>query len=54
MAIKRRDLLKKVENQIISLKATHIYKSRENFDFITPSPLFLSFHLQTGTHFRTK
>ena len=35
-------------------KATHIYKSRENLVLITPSRLFLSFHLQTGYPFSTK
>ena len=54
MATRRRDLLKKGKIQISSLKATHIYKSRENLDFITPSPLFLSFHLQTGYPFLIK
>ena len=54
MATKSRDLLKNGKIQMSSLKATHIYKSRENLDFITPAPLFLSFHLQTGYPFSTK
>ena len=54
MAPRGRDLLKKGKIQITSLKATHIYKSRENLDFITPSPLFLSFYLQNGYPFSTK
>ena len=54
MATRRRDLLKKGKIQKYSLKATHIYKSHENLDFITPSPLFLSFYLQTGYPFSTK
>ena len=45
---------KKGKNQISSLKATHIYKSHDNLDFITTSPLFLSFHLQTGYPFSNK
>ena len=54
MATRRRDLVKKGKIQISSLKATQIYKSHENLDFITTSPLFLSFHLQTGYPFSTK
>ena len=54
MATRGRDLLKKGNIQISSLKATHIYKSHENLDFRTPSPLFLSSHLQTGYPFSTK
>ena len=54
LATRRRDLLKKGKIQISALKATHIYKSHENLDFITPSLLFLSFHLQTGYPFSTK
>ena len=54
MATRRPDLFKKGKIQISSHKATRIYKSRENLDFITLSPLFLNFHLQTGYPFSTK
>ena len=54
MATRRRALMKKGTIQISSLKVTDIYKRYENLDFITPSPLFLSFHLQTGYPFSTK
>ena len=46
--------MKKGTIQISSLKVTDIYKRYENLDFITPSPLFLSFHPQTGYPFSTK
>ena len=46
--------MKKGKIQISSLKATHIYESHDNLDFITTSPLFLSFHLQTGYPFSSK
>ena len=37
-----------------TFKATHIYKSHENLNFITPSPLFSVFIFKLGTHFSTK
>ena len=40
--------------QISSLKATHILQKSWELRFYNPSPLFFSFHLQTGYPFSTK